>query len=79
MQINFRMLKTCRMKITIVDAKGARDSANAKKGETVGEFARKKGFSPSAFLFCRNNELCLESETLREGDEIKLVRVISGG
>ncbi len=67
------------MKLVFVDAEGRRAKFEAKKGATVGDFAKEKGFSPQAFLFCKNNQLCLESDQLQEGDEIRLVRVISGG
>ena len=34
---------------------------------------------PESYLALKNNELITESEMLKDGDEIKLVSVISGG
>lgn len=39
----------------------------------------KLGFSPESYLVVRNGELVNENETLREGDHVRLVAVISGG
>ena len=37
------------------------------------------GLSPQAYLVLRNGEILTDRELIRDGEEIKLVSVISGG
>ncbi len=48
-------------------------------GMTVRQALLHLGLAPEALLATRHGELITEDEVLREGDEIKLVAVISGG
>lgn len=48
-------------------------------GMTVRDALRKLEIQPEAVLPTREGELITEDEILREGDEIRLVAVISGG
>jgi sulfur carrier protein len=50
-----------------------------KPGMTLRHSLEKAGFLPEAILAVRNGELLTEEEILKDGDEIKLVAVISGG
>ncbi len=59
----------------VIDGK----TAVVAKGSTVADSARKLGLNPETFLFSRGNEIIHENEALREGDKIKLIKVVSGG
>ena len=48
-------------------------------GLTVRRAIEQCGFSPEAMLAIKDGELITDDLVLREGDEIKLVAVISGG
>jgi sulfur carrier protein ThiS len=48
-------------------------------GMTVRQALHHLGLAPEALLATRHGELITEDEILREGDEIKLIAVISGG
>jgi sulfur carrier protein ThiS len=48
-------------------------------GMTVRDALRHVGLLPESVLATRKGELITEDEILREGDEVKLVAVISGG
>ncbi|OGO15735.1 MAG: hypothetical protein A2Y93_11165 [Chloroflexi bacterium RBG_13_68_17] len=48
-------------------------------GMTVRDALRQVGLQPEAVLATRQGELLTDDEILREGDEIRLVAVISGG
>lgn len=48
-------------------------------GKPVGETMRALGYPPESYLVVRQGQLMTEDELLREGDEIRLVPVISGG
>ncbi|HID85734.1 MAG TPA: MoaD/ThiS family protein [Anaerolineales bacterium] len=48
-------------------------------GITVKQALKKVGILPETVLATRNGELITEDERLKEGDEIRLVAVISGG
>ncbi len=48
-------------------------------GMTVRDALRKLEIQPEAVIPTREGELITEDEILREGDEIRLVAVISGG
>ena len=50
-----------------------------KPGMTLRHSLEKAGLQPEAILAIRNGELITEEEILNDGDEIKLVTVISGG
>lgn len=50
-----------------------------KPGMTLQHSLEKAGLLPEAILAIRNGELLTEEEILNDGDEIKLVGVISGG
>ncbi len=46
---------------------------------TISEIFKKLNLSMDSFIIVRNNELITEHATLREGDTIRLLSVISGG
>ncbi len=48
-------------------------------GQTLAEALRSLGLNPEAYLAVRNGEMIPMAETVREGDTIRLVAVISGG
>ncbi len=48
-------------------------------GMTVRDVIQEVGLNPATVLAVRNGKLVLDSETLGEEDEIKLIAVISGG
>lgn len=48
-------------------------------GITVKQALKRVGLLPETVLATRNGELITEDERLKEGDEIRLVAVISGG
>lgn len=48
-------------------------------GITVKQALKQVGILPETVLATRNGELITEDERLKEGDEIRLVAVISGG
>ncbi len=50
-----------------------------KSGTTVQHALEKAGINPETVLATRNSELITDDEIVHEGDEIKLVAVISGG
>ena len=51
----------------------------AKPGMTIRDAILKINIQPDAVLITRNGELITDDEILHEGDEIKLIAVISGG
>ncbi len=48
-------------------------------GRTLGDLLSSQGINPEEYVFSRNGELILADEPLHDGDEIKLVPVVSGG
>ena len=50
-----------------------------KPGMTLRHALLKIGVQPEAVLATRQGEMITEDEVLRDGDEIKLISVISGG
>lgn len=49
------------------------------ENSTVIDSLRKAGFNPEIFLVKRDNEIVHDNEALRDGDELELIKVISGG
>ena len=49
------------------------------KGQTVEDMFAELKMNPEIFLVKRNNEIVHEYESLKEGDKIELIKVISGG
>ncbi|MFO7586229.1 MAG: MoaD/ThiS family protein [Anaerolineales bacterium] len=50
-----------------------------KAGMTLLSSLEKIGVLPESVIAVRNGEMILEDEILKDGDEVKLVSVISGG
>jgi len=50
-----------------------------KPGMTIRKALQKLDFEPDSVLATRNGELLTDDVIIKEGDEIKLVPVISGG
>lgn len=49
------------------------------KGKNIGELLKKLKLNPENFVLSKNNEIVLEDEKLKSGDNVKLFPVISGG
>lgn len=49
------------------------------KPMTVRQALDKIGLSPESHLVLRNGELLTDKDLLKDGDEVKLIAVISGG
>ncbi len=49
------------------------------KSISVGELFKKMDLSPQAFLAVRNLNLLTEKDMLNDGDEVRIIPVISGG
>ena len=49
------------------------------KGKNMGELLKKMKLNPENFVLSKNNEIVLEDEKLKSGDNVKLFPVISGG
>jgi len=50
-----------------------------RSGMTLLSSLEKAGVLPESVIATRDGEMILEDEILREGDEVKLIAVISGG
>jgi len=50
-----------------------------KPGMTLLDSLRKMEILPEGIIATRNGEMILEDEILKDGDEVKLIAVISGG
>ncbi|MFZ2097459.1 MAG: MoaD/ThiS family protein [Anaerolineales bacterium] len=50
-----------------------------KHGMTIRKALQKLSIEPDSVLATRNGELLTDDEIIKEGDEIKLIPVISGG
>lgn len=50
-----------------------------KDGMTIRKALQKLNIEPDSVLATRNGELLTDDEIIKEGDEIKLIPVISGG
>jgi sulfur carrier protein ThiS len=50
-----------------------------KGGSTARDMLVKLGLDPEAFLVLRNGKLVDDSAILTDGDEVKLIAVVSGG
>ncbi len=50
-----------------------------RSGLTVKQALKQLGLRPEAYLTTRAGEMLTEDEVLREGDEVNVVAVISGG
>lgn len=48
-------------------------------GKTVADFLSSASINPETVLVVRNKEVLLESDELKDGDRLELVKVISGG
>ncbi|MGQ9478907.1 MAG: MoaD/ThiS family protein [Thermoproteota archaeon] len=48
-------------------------------GSSVMELLKMLGISPSEVISVRNGKIVTEREVLKDGDEVKLLSVISGG
>jgi thiamine biosynthesis protein ThiS len=50
-----------------------------KENATVSDALRRLRLNPEVFIVSRDNEIVHENEPVRENDELKLIKVISGG
>jgi len=48
-------------------------------GSNVRDVLEKLGINPVTVIVTRNNELVTEETTLKKGDSIKIISVVSGG
>jgi thiamine biosynthesis protein ThiS len=58
---------------------GEKRAIMLKKGSPVRELLEKMRINPETVLVGRNGEIVPETESLREGDRIEIIRTISGG
>lgn len=49
------------------------------KADSIEEMLKKVGINPEVILVVKNNMLVTKKATIKEGDEIKLLSVVSGG
>jgi sulfur carrier protein len=66
------------MRITLV-LDGKRKAMEAEGGSRIGDLLRELGINRETVLVRRNREICVEEEEIEEGDEIEVIRAISGG
>jgi len=57
----------------------SKDKTIRTKARTVKELLSKLKINPVTVIVARNNELVTEDARLNEGDEIKIISVVSGG
>ena len=62
-----------------VDRTGKKHEVSLNENATVSDLLQKLKINPVTVIVSRNNELILETEKLRDNDEIKILSVISGG
>ena len=64
-----------KVKITL-SIRGKKKTVN---GKTLPEILEKEGINPEEYVLVKGNEIVLEDEKLKDGNEIKLLPVVSGG
>ena len=67
------------MKITVTNEKAGTVQELNTNAETVKVLLHELNVNSQTVLVARNSEILLPTETLKEGDEILLLSVISGG
>ena len=65
--------------MTILPTRKERKVVQLKKGATAEDAIRAIGLLPDAWIPLRNDEPVPLDEDLRDGDELKLIAVVSGG
>lgn len=58
---------------------GERLGMRLRKGARVEELLEELGVNRETVLVRLNSRVCVEEETLSEGDEVEIIRAISGG
>ena len=62
-----------------VDNTGKLQKVELEDGSLVSDILQKLKINPVTVIVSRNGELILETEKLKDNDEIKILSVISGG
>ncbi len=52
---------------------------NARDGSAVMHLLQELGINRATVLVMKNREICVEEERIEEGDEIEILKAISGG
>jgi sulfur carrier protein ThiS len=68
-----------KVKVTLLPTKKETRTLVLEKGATVESAIRKLDLYPDAWIAVRGNSPIPSDERLRDGDEIKLIAVVSGG
>ena len=58
---------------------GSLRDVRLREGAKVDDLLEELGVNRETVLVRLNNKVCVEEETLREGDEVEIIRAISGG
>ncbi|MAF89601.1 MAG: MoaD/ThiS family protein [archaeon] len=66
------------MKIKILRKEGEK-TIELEEGATASEIFRKLGESSEAYIIKRAEEVIIGEEPLSDGDELELIKIISGG
>lgn len=66
------------MRIKLV-LEGKRRTMKARGGTAVTHLLKELGINRETVLVRKNGEICVEDEEIKEGDEIEIIKAISGG
>jgi sulfur carrier protein len=58
---------------------GSRREMRLREGARVDDLLNELGINRETVLVRLNRKVCVEEETLRDGDEVEIIRAISGG
>jgi len=73
------LLRTMKVKVHLLPTKKEHRVIELRKGASVEEAIRALGLYPDAWIAVRGDEPLPLDEALNDGDELKLVSVVSGG
>jgi sulfur carrier protein len=66
------------MRIKLV-LEGKKRTMKARGGTTVTHLLKELGINRETVLVRKNGKICVEDEKIREGDEVEIIKAISGG
>jgi sulfur carrier protein ThiS len=66
------------MKIT-ANVMGERTEVEISEGSTIFNVYEKLGLNSETYIAKKGNKLLFELENLEEGDELEIIRIVSGG
>lgn len=67
------------MKAVCVYVFGKRKKVSIERGFTVGKLLEKLGINPEIVIAIKNREIVPDTEAIKPGDRIEVVKVVSGG